>query len=202
MKLSPMIAVAVGALVVGLAAPAAASEASHLISGSQIKNHSITGKKLASNTLTGKQIKESSLGTVPKAAALPPLKWHEVTHFDNGWRNLGGGFRNVAYAVDAQGIVHLRGIVSGGTSGTEAFALPSSLTNVGTFIITPVETGTEIGFLQIGNGKLIPKDQSGSAVTEGTDLDGVTWSSVAGSSSASTHALPSSSRGGIFASRH
>jgi hypothetical protein len=68
LKPSPMLAVAVGALVVGLAAPAAAQQAAHLINGKSIKNHTITGKKLKHNTVTGKQIKESKLGKVPKAA--------------------------------------------------------------------------------------------------------------------------------------
>jgi hypothetical protein len=67
LKPSPMLAVAVGALVVGLAAPAAAQQATHLINGKSIKNHTIAGKKLKHNTLTGKQIKESKLGKVPKA---------------------------------------------------------------------------------------------------------------------------------------
>jgi hypothetical protein len=67
LKPSPMLAVAVGALVVGLAAPAAAQQAIHLINGKSIKNHTISGKKLKKNTLTGRQIKESTLGKVPKA---------------------------------------------------------------------------------------------------------------------------------------
>jgi hypothetical protein len=62
-----MLAVAAGALVVGLALPTAAAQAAHLIDGSSIKNHSITGIKLKDNTLTGTQIKESTLRTVPKA---------------------------------------------------------------------------------------------------------------------------------------
>ncbi len=63
-----LLAVAVGALVVGLALPTAAAQAAHLINGRSIKNHTITGKKLKNNTLTGTQIKESTLRTVPKAS--------------------------------------------------------------------------------------------------------------------------------------
>jgi hypothetical protein len=53
------LAVAAVALVVGLAAPAAAHETTHLISGASIK----------ANSVTGKQVKESSLGPVPRAVS-------------------------------------------------------------------------------------------------------------------------------------
>jgi hypothetical protein len=64
---SPLLAVGVGALVVGLSVPAAASEATHLINGKSIAKHTITGAKLKNNTLTGRQINESRLGIVPRA---------------------------------------------------------------------------------------------------------------------------------------
>lgn len=79
----PAALIAIAALVVGLAAPAAAREAKHLISGSSIKKHSIAGNRLKNGTLTGKQIKpnsitgaqvnESTLGTVPNASKLDGL---------------------------------------------------------------------------------------------------------------------------------
>jgi hypothetical protein len=62
-----LLAVAAGALVVGLALPTAAAQAAHLINGRSIKNHTVTGNKLKDNTLTGVQIKESTLRTVPEA---------------------------------------------------------------------------------------------------------------------------------------
>jgi hypothetical protein len=88
----PMLLVAAGGLVVGLAVPAAAREAGHLINGRSIAVQSIPGNRLMVNSLTGRQIKESTLGTVPTAtlaataSKLPPLKWHPVT-LENGWQN-------------------------------------------------------------------------------------------------------------------
>jgi hypothetical protein len=57
-------------LILGLAVPAAAGEAKHLINGSSIKAHTITGKQIKNNAITGTQVKESTLGTVPNAAKL------------------------------------------------------------------------------------------------------------------------------------
>jgi hypothetical protein len=127
LRSTALLMVAAGGLVVGLAMPAAAHEAAHLINGKTIKNHTITGKKLKANTLTGTQIKESTLGTVPKAtlaSKLPPLVWHPLT-LKNGWTsNSGTVFGTPSYAVSAQGIVYLKGAISGG--GGLAFTLPKS----------------------------------------------------------------------------
>ena len=63
--------------------------------------------------MTGKQIAESTLGHVPfatkagTAAKLRPLAWHGLS-LANSWSALVGD-RAPAYAVDAEGIVHLRG---------------------------------------------------------------------------------------------
>lgn len=124
----PMLMIAAGGLVVGLAMPAAAHEAGHLIDGKTIKNYTITGKKLKNNTVTGKQVKESTLGTVPKATLatkLPPLVWHPLT-LVNSWTSVGTSFGTPSYAVSAQGIVYLKGGIGGGTSGTTAFTLPAN----------------------------------------------------------------------------
>jgi hypothetical protein len=126
--LSPLLVVAVGALVVGLAAPASIAEASHLINGKSIKNHTITGKKLKNNTVTGRQIKESTLGTVRKAArakTLPPLVWHPLI-LQNNWVSFNANFGTPSYAVDAEGFVHLKGAIKNGTINSIAFVLPAA----------------------------------------------------------------------------
>jgi hypothetical protein len=79
-----------------------------------IAKHTLSGDRLRTNTVTGAQIKESALGTVPKAAHLPALVWH-VLVLTNGWQNENAHARPPAYAVDAQGIVHLRGAILNGT---------------------------------------------------------------------------------------
>jgi hypothetical protein len=132
---SGTVLVAALALAIGLEAPAAAHQVAHKISGSSIKEHTVAGDRLKDNTLTGKQIKESTLGQVPRAktavtaARLPALVWHDITpaQFDNGWHNLAQDGRAAAWAVDAQGIVHLRGSVEGGTLGAVAIKLPARI---------------------------------------------------------------------------
>ena len=120
------------ALVVGLAAPAGAHvvrQLAHRIDGSTIKKDSMPGNRIVSNSVTGKQIVESTLGHVPyatkagTAAKLPPLVWHNLK-LANGW-SIVLGDRIPAYAVDAMGIVHLRGAMCCGTTA-QAFSLPAS----------------------------------------------------------------------------
>lgn len=69
----PVLVVAAGALVVGLALPAAGREVAHAINGNSIAKHSISGNRLKNNTVTGAQVKESTLGTVPEAAKIDGL---------------------------------------------------------------------------------------------------------------------------------
>jgi hypothetical protein len=128
-KAAPILAVAAAALVVGMALPAAVSEASTLINGKSIVKRSIPGNRLEHNTVTGKQIKESTLGTVPKATlatTLPALIWHNAT-LENSWVDEANDvtlYGQPQWAVDAQGVVHLRGFVSDGSVPSAAFVLP------------------------------------------------------------------------------
>jgi hypothetical protein len=150
-----------------------------VISGSDIKSHSISGSKLKSNTLTGKQIKESTLGVVPEAKTLPALVWHPLT-LQNGWVNYWSGYSDSvpAYAVDAQGIVHLRGAIHDGTINSVAFALPTSLDPTYGLNLTADENAGTTGRIQISTiGDVYIEDDpadSGSG-TAFTSLDGITW---------------------------
>jgi hypothetical protein len=72
--------IAAGALVAGLAAPVAVSEASTLIDGKSIAIQSILGNRLKVNQVTGRQIKESTLQTVP------PLGLSTPGHRPPPWR--------------------------------------------------------------------------------------------------------------------
>ncbi len=69
---SPAVLIALLALVLSVAGPALARDASgfaaRVISGRTIKQHSISGIRLKNNTLTGLQINEAKLGPVPTAA--------------------------------------------------------------------------------------------------------------------------------------
>jgi hypothetical protein len=176
---------AASGLVVGLAAPAAGREAHHLISGSTIKKHSIAGDRLKRNTVKGREIKESTLGTVPRAKTattatkLPPLVWHTITTFSNGWKS-GGPDRPVAYAIDAQGMVHLRGVLQEGTVGEQAFELPAAASppTGDSIYVMPIASGGEPGDLLVSDdGSVVPLPgiAGDTAVSGYTGLDGVSF---------------------------
>jgi hypothetical protein len=177
----PMLLLATGGLVVGLALPAAAHEASSLINGKSIAVRSLPGDRLKNNTLTGKQIKESTLGTVPKAKHLPALVWHRLT-LKNGWVSgsiATPGYRAPAYAVDAQGLVHFRGTMAGGNAGTVAFTLPKALRpKKGLFISSPMlASGAKEALLTItATGAMPgPGDASSTDVTDLSILEGIVY---------------------------
>jgi hypothetical protein len=177
----------VGALVVGSQLPAAAHEIAHKISGTTIKAHTITGNRLKNNTVTGTQIKESTLGTVPTAktattattaSKLPALKWHTLTLI-NGWH--AGGVETPGFAIDAQGLVHLRGQLSNATAGdnNDAFTVPTSIAPLSKPVYMAVAEGENgAGELRIegGDGYFFPNDDSAVVASSGAALDGVTYS--------------------------
>jgi hypothetical protein len=191
LRSAPLLAIAAGGLVVGLALPAAAHEASSMINGKDIKNHSITGKKLKNNTLTGKQIKESKLGTVPKAKTLPPLKWHTITTFENGWSafpDLGAP----GWAEDAQGVIHLRGVLTGTTDDTVAFTFPAGVVTLSSTLFIPADGDFKIGLIDIApDGSVTPGDQAGDGsgtdgMTDATSLDGISFPANNGAATPAT----------------
>jgi hypothetical protein len=195
-RLKPPATVLVGVLclMIGLEAPAMAHQVNvvaHQISGSSIKKHSIAGNRLKPNTLTGAQIKESTLGVVPQAAvagtakALPPLVWHQITDFVGTWTDgskaPSGVGPTVAYAIDAQGIVHLRGHLTGGVADTVAFVLPAAARpKPGDVLYFPLQAaGGDTGKLQVETAGVIPGTSLDGAdatdVSNFSALDGVTF---------------------------
>jgi hypothetical protein len=168
-KPSGTVLIAAIALVIGLEAPAAAHQIAHKISGSQLKP----------NTVTGKQIKESTLGTVPRATrarTLPALVWHPITTFENDWDNFQNGTYLAAYAVDAQGIVRLRGAIIGGTQEA-AFKLPKKLAGAA-FLEVPVQRAHGVGeFFLNPDGTVDISTNPGddNATNTLADLDGVSF---------------------------
>jgi hypothetical protein len=71
-----------------------------------------------------------------KAARVESLRganetWHDVgttndfgVTFQNSWANTGGGLAPAGFYKDKFNIVHLRGVIDTGTTGTVAFTLP------------------------------------------------------------------------------
>lgn len=162
MKSASIAAIAIGGMVVGLSVPAVAHEARHLINGSSIKKHSISGNRLKNHTITGKQVK--------------PLQWHRLT-LQNGWQIADGGAEGApAYAVDAQGLVHLKGALQNGTS--IAFTLPAKLHPVHELWVVVDEALAETGRLNIfNNGAVVIEDDPdhSGAATDFTSLEGATF---------------------------
>jgi len=180
MTTSSILVAAVVGLIVGLALPAAGRTASQLINGASIKEHSIAGNRLEHNTITGKQVKESSLGIVPRARTLSPLVWHPITPI-NGWADGHIGtpsYRSPAYAVDAQGLVHFRGTLDGGGSGTVAFTLPKAdLPKPGIVVDCPMMASGGKGAVLMFTSKGAapsPGDASSEDISDLSILDGVT----------------------------
>lgn len=103
----------------------------------KIKKEAITAAKVKKGTLTGSQINVSTLGTVPTAqtanSVTPPEAWHMVgapgePGFENGWGNTPGSppfaFEGAGFYKDHEGVVHLKGLIKGGSSGGLVFHLP------------------------------------------------------------------------------
>lgn len=124
------------------------------IHATDLSPDAVTGPKVLDNSLGGADVDESSLGQVPLAgyadqagnaysadvaSSLTSIeKWHYIGDagepgFQNGWSNYDASashtaaqWQHVAYARDALGFVHLRGLIKGGTVGQTMFQLPTS----------------------------------------------------------------------------
>jgi hypothetical protein len=197
---SPAMAVALTALVISMGGTAVA--ASHLISGDKlIKKGTLSGNRLRSHTLTGAQINLSRLGVVPAAAqaaqasnatnaahatvadtanALPALSWVPLT-LTNGWIDTFGpnDSRTPAMAIDAQGVVHLRGVIrNDGTAPPDQFAIapaqfrPSQVVSLSTNLKFSNPCVIDIS----PSGTMTVTDPSGSGFEFAfTNLDGLTY---------------------------
>jgi hypothetical protein len=167
-------AAVVVAFTLGVAAPAAAHEAAKKVSGSTLK----------ANSVTGKQVKESTLHIVPKAKlalkakvaltakALPPLVWHNLT-LRNDWTLV--GTVQPSYAVDAQGIVHLRGVMAG-TIDTEAFVLPvKARPHVQIALMNEISLNATGVLLINSDGAVYPQTKANTGTNNYDSLDGVSY---------------------------
>ena len=172
------------ALFTALSGTAVATAAALQSGDSVIAQRTLSGNRLKHNTVTGYEIAESSLGTVPRAKSLPPLVWHDLTLI-NGWTNYWGTAHAPAYAVDAQGLVHLRGFVdhlAGSPVGNAIAALPPTLAPSHP-ILLPTEVSTADGpstaILRVAptTGQLFVMDPNANGIgANGTELDGITYS--------------------------
>jgi len=117
--------VAILALVVAMSGSAVAVSAARHSGDKLISKRSLSGNRLRHNTVTGKEVSEKRLGQVPRASLathVPPLVWHPLT-LTNDWYNYNLTHRIPAWAIDVQGIVHLRGTISQWPEGLFQFAV-------------------------------------------------------------------------------
>jgi S-layer homology domain len=64
---------------------------------------------------------------IVKAVASEPFHIVNTTGepaFENGWTNIGLGFETAGFYIDPANVVHLKGLLNSGLSGTTAFTLP------------------------------------------------------------------------------
>jgi hypothetical protein len=118
-RITPALVVAVLALAIALSGTA--YSVSKVSGNSLIKKHSLSGNRVKPNSVTGDQVNESTLDTVPRAGmaqSLPAITFADLS-LDPGWvEKLSGGTRQVGYRKDANGFVHLQGVVARAPSPT------------------------------------------------------------------------------------
>lgn len=90
------------------------------LTGTDVKDDGLTGTDVKDNGLTGTDIEESTLELVP-APLETAEPWHEVgaagePAFQNGYSNSGGSSETAAFYKDREGVVHLKGTVTGATA--------------------------------------------------------------------------------------
>jgi hypothetical protein len=153
------------------------------INGSELINRTVSRYKLEHKTLTGNEINESTLTNVANSqrlgglaasrfARIGTLKF-TIAALQNGWT--GGDYGSAApgYAEDQLGIVHLRGSLAGGASGTVAFTLPHGMRPAANMWLPAYTLAFTEGSVEIDtSGDVIP---TGSNVTGYTSLDGISF---------------------------
>jgi hypothetical protein len=76
--------------------------------------------------------------------------------FENGWSNVGGGRSSAAFYKDSQGLVHLKGVLSG-TTATTAFTLPNGYRPSEQLFMPVALGGSGSGGLNVNtDGRLVP----------------------------------------------
>ncbi len=157
------------------------------VTAAKIKKQTITAAKIKNGTLTGTQIDLTKLGTVPSAqlanTIAPAEGWHPAA-LENGWAPPAGPalFESAGFYKDLGGVVHLKGVVAGGTLGKSLFHLPPGYRPATGKAIAPLAlcggcpTGSSTPLLIAGSG--IPGGQEGALLpVAGTTigLDGITF---------------------------
>lgn len=159
---SPAIVVALLALFVALSGSAYAVQ--RLQSGdSLIAQRSLSGNRLRLGTVTGAEVAD--------------LTWHDLTLI-NSWFDLGAGVRTPGWAIDADGVVHLRGVIAqnGGTSH-EFAQLPTAARTARAIVLATVVANGRAGLVAILHNGTMIAEAMGDPIDAflSTSLDGITY---------------------------
>jgi hypothetical protein len=170
---------------------------------SLIAKHSLSGNRLRDHTVTGTQVAAGTLGKVPsahlsdaavaanfansaghaaladKASGLPALTWVPLTLI-NGWTDYNNDpARTPAIAIDAEGIVHLRGAIRNpsATFNPQFAVLPTQFRPTTTLWLTADTVNATTGRIDIvTTGQASTEDPTATANSAlFTSLDGITY---------------------------
>lgn len=173
--------IAYAVLTLAVSISPAPSIAAELVNTADIANGAVTQPKLgADSVVSGKILNETIGGVDVKNGSITPvdvvgLVWHDLVLL-NGWDNENGALRPPGWAVDLQGVVHLRGAISGGETTTFA-RLPASVRPSAWVYVSTTLDDSAPGRIVIDPTGYLQADYSdtfGDAITF-TSLDGVTW---------------------------
>jgi len=158
------------------------------VKAGKLAKNAVPTNRLRDNAVTGDKVNESTLSTVPSAqtsnSIVPPEGWHEVgapgeVGFQNGWANAPGPFETAAFYKDHEGVVHLKGYVSGGTGAI--FQLPAGY-QLAALKAAPFAVACSGGSCASGTGVLAiygsgfgPLEGSVASGAVTTSLDGVSF---------------------------
>jgi hypothetical protein len=114
--------IAYAALTAALSFSPLPSMAADLVTTGDIANGAVTTPKLAGDAVTSAKIDNGAItkgdlqnGSVSEAKVVP-LEWQPLS-LSTGWTNgSGGDLRPASWAIDVQGVVHLRGAIYGGAT--------------------------------------------------------------------------------------
>ena len=197
---SPSMVVACAALIVALGGSAYAVTAlpKNSVGTKQLRRAAVTTQKLKNGAVSSSKLARTATamprgqaggdltGAYPRPRLARPEAWHEVgtagqPAFLGSWSDAPAAeTETVAFFKDRQGIVHLKGIATGGAGGTAIFRLPAGYRpawekQLDFAVPCGACGGAYVGRLTIagpsssgGNGDVI-------APAQGVSLDGVTF---------------------------
>lgn len=113
-------------------------------------------------------------GVVTFHRLLIPVGTSGAAPWANGWGNFGGTYAPAAYWKDENGIVHLEGLIKGGTLGIAAFVLPPGYRPAADRIF-PAYSNNTFGTIQIKADGSVQPMAVGTATNASYALDGINF---------------------------